>query len=104
MPGLQSGEGKCQLVRAWRRLILTIVYVRTAIQNPVLALTASATLRHNKPRRQGSSNDASSTHSTVTTQTEDFDMEDTEDECDMAKMEEIDLLGGLVEGKSSRVR
>lgn len=31
-------------------------------------------------------------------------MEDTEDECDMAKMEEIDLLGGLVEGKSSRVR
>lgn len=72
------------------------VYVRTAIANPVIALTASATLRDSKPRRQASStNDTASVHSMATMQTEDQDVEEAEEEVDVAKMDEIDLLGGL---------
>lgn len=76
------------------------MYVRTAIANPVLALTASATLRDNRLRRQGSiANDTASIHSTETMQTDDPEVEEADEEDDMAKLEEIDLLGGLVDGK-----
>jgi hypothetical protein len=78
------------------------VYVRTQIQNPVLSLTASVTLRDApiKSRKAGANVETSSIYSvadTVRTDgTEEVDAVDEEEE-DLACMEEIDLLGGLGE-------
>lgn len=80
------------------------VYVRTQIQNPVLSLTASVTLRDQpiKAKKAGANVETSSIYSaadTVRTDgTEEVEaMEEEEEEEDLAGMEEIDLLGGLGE-------
>jgi len=82
--------------------VLTAAYVRTQIQNPVLGLTASVTLRDApiKSKKAGHNAETSSIYSaadTVRTDgTEEVDgalEEDEED--DLAGMQEIDLLGGL---------
>ncbi|BEI83319.1 hypothetical protein CcaverHIS002_0311870 [Cutaneotrichosporon cavernicola] len=78
---------------------MNVVYVRTQIANPVLGITASATLRA-KPRKVVS--DTASIRSVATTasvQTEDVGVDDGDDDeeehIDLAHMEEVDLLGGL---------
>ncbi|WVQ79410.1 hypothetical protein IAT38_001507 [Cryptococcus sp. DSM 104549] len=78
-----------------------IAYVRTPVQNPLLALTASVTLRdhanHTKTHRKGLSMDAVSIRSgteTIRTDGTDYDYESDEGE-GIATMEEIDLLDGL---------
>lgn len=82
----------------------TVVYVRTQIQNPVLSLTASMTLRDapQKTKKAGANFETSSVYSaadTVRTDgTEDVEVTADDDEEELAEMEEIDLLGGL--GKS----
>ncbi|KAL1413197.1 hypothetical protein Q8F55_000948 [Vanrija albida] len=79
-------------VAVWRGE-LPIVYVRTQIANPVVALTASATLREGGARKRSIAPDTASIVSTTTMQT---DIEVDEDEADiLAGMQEIDLLGGL---------
>ena len=74
------------------------VYVRTQIQNPVLSLTASVTLRDAPARKKAVNAETgsifSNAESTRTDGTEDIEVEDDEEE-DVAVMEEIDLLGGL---------
>ncbi|WWD20118.1 hypothetical protein CI109_104593 [Kwoniella shandongensis] len=88
----------------WRGEV-PVAYVRTPVQNPLLALTASVTLRdqtttHTKTHRKGAlSLDAMSIRSgteTIRTDGTDRDDLDFEDGEDIAGMEEIDLLGGLV--------
>ncbi|KAK1923737.1 TRAPP trafficking subunit Trs65-domain-containing protein [Papiliotrema laurentii] len=75
-----------------------VVYVRTQIQNPVLSLTASVTLRDAPARKKAVNAETgsifSNAESTRTDGTEDVEVEDDEEE-DVAVMEEIDLLGGL---------
>lgn len=73
------------------------VYVRTSIQNPVLALTAFVTLREGGRRRSATVGvtDAASIVSTSTLITDSTDPEEPT-KLDLAAMEEIDLLGGLV--------
>nr|XP_019009139.1 uncharacterized protein I206_05784 [Kwoniella pini CBS 10737]OCF47920.1 hypothetical protein I206_05784 [Kwoniella pini CBS 10737] len=86
-----------------------IAYVRTQIQNPLLALTASITLRdqsHTKThRRNAHSVDTSSIRSGTTTirtdGTEYEAYEDGDDGNEYAELEEIDLLGGLAGGIDS---
>ncbi|KAK8849494.1 hypothetical protein IAR55_004828 [Kwoniella newhampshirensis] len=86
-----------------------VAYVRSPIQNPLLALTASVTLRdqttHTKTHRRGTlSLDAVSIRSgTETIRTDETDPEeyDFDDGEDLAQMEEIDLLGGLVGDKET---
>ncbi|GMK53459.1 hypothetical protein CspeluHIS016_0100450 [Cutaneotrichosporon spelunceum] len=76
---------------------MTVVYVRTQIANPVLGITASATLRA-KPRKAAASDAASirSVGTTASVHTEDVDVEEEEEEdIDLAHMEQVDLLGGL---------
>ncbi|OXB36993.1 hypothetical protein LQV05_005050 [Cryptococcus neoformans] len=81
---------------------IPIVYVRTNVENPVLSLTASVTLRdqnsQGKTHRKGLSLDAVSIRSgTETIRTDGTEYEDygSEDSEAWAGMEEIDLLGGL---------
>lgn len=82
------------------------MYVRTQIANPVLGITASATLRATKPRKAGAAtaSDTASIRSvgtTTTVHTDDVDVEETaEEDMDLAHMEEIDLLGGLAASES----
>lgn len=85
---------------------LTPVYVRTQIANPVLGITASATLRATKPRKAGgNASDTASIRSvgtTTTVHTDDVDIEEEpEEDMDLAHMEEIDLLGGLAASESA---
>nr|XP_019043313.1 hypothetical protein I302_07888 [Kwoniella bestiolae CBS 10118]OCF22243.1 hypothetical protein I302_07888 [Kwoniella bestiolae CBS 10118] len=84
----------------WRGEV-PIAYVRTQIQNPLLALTASVTLRdqtHTKThRRNAQSIDTSSIRSGTTIRTDVTDEDEDGDE--YAGMEEIDLLGGLAGGE-----
>ncbi|WVR08242.1 hypothetical protein IAU60_005289 [Kwoniella sp. DSM 27419] len=83
----------------WRGQV-PIAYVRTQIQNPLLALTASVTLREAgqpRHRRGAESIDNMSIRSGTTIRTDGtgYDDEPEEDET-FAGMQEIDLLGGLV--------
>lgn len=106
-PGRSFGKEKsrsvcafCSLVHALRWLKRRAVYVRTNVENPVLSLTASVTLRDqnslSKAHRKGFSLDAISIHSGGT-EYEDYESDNSED---WAGMEEIDLLGGLA-GKNN---
>ncbi|CAK9780410.1 hypothetical protein CC85DRAFT_300431 [Cutaneotrichosporon oleaginosum] len=77
---------------------MSVVYVRTQIANPVLGITASATLRAKPRKPAGAASDTASIRSVGTvasTQTEDVDVEEEEEDIDLAHMEDIDLLGGL---------
>ncbi|WVF68636.1 hypothetical protein IAT40_003406 [Kwoniella sp. CBS 6097] len=84
----------------WRGEV-PIAYVRTQIQNPLLALTASVTLREAgqpKAHRKGApSLDTLSIRSGTTIRTDgtDYEAYDDADSDELAGMEEIDLLGGL---------
>ncbi|OCF61781.1 hypothetical protein L486_01442 [Kwoniella mangroviensis CBS 10435] len=89
----------------WRGEV-PIAYVRTQIQNPLLALTASVTLRDQTHsikthRRNAQSIDTSSIRSGTTVRTEGTDYEGYEDDDgdEYAVMEQIDLLGGLAGGE-----
>lgn len=102
--GLLFGGASCPLVSgvvtAWSHRALAdarAVYVRTQIANPVVALTASATLREGSGRKRSTAApDNASIVSSTTMQTEDVDIDEDEDEGDiLAGMQEIDLLGGL---------
>ncbi|WVQ75097.1 hypothetical protein IAR50_004706 [Cryptococcus sp. DSM 104548] len=78
-----------------------VAYVRTPVENPVLALTASVTLREHSSQakahhRKGLSLDAISIRSgTETIRTDATDEYASDEDDDVAKMQEIDLLGGL---------
>ncbi|TYJ54675.1 hypothetical protein B9479_004613 [Cryptococcus floricola] len=78
-----------------------VAYVRTPVENPVLALTASVTLREHSSQarahhRKGLSLDAISIRSgTETIRTDGTDEYGSDEDDDIARMEEIDLLGGL---------
>ena len=87
-------------------------YVRTPVQNPLLSLTASVTLReqstHTKTRpSDGVSVDTASIRSGTDTirtdRAENEGYEEEEEELDMAGMDEIDLLGGLAGGESTHL-
>ena len=86
-----------------------VAYVRTPIQNPMLGLTASITLRDTPARRRGDEPSHKKTMSVESvaseaTYKEDASNEDgyeMQDEDKMGQMEEIDLLGGLSGGRSS---
>ncbi|WVQ96173.1 hypothetical protein IAU59_003276 [Kwoniella sp. CBS 9459] len=88
----------------WRGEV-PIAYVRTQIQNPLLALTASVTLREPgqpKTHRKGApSLDTMSIRSGTTIRTDGTEYEgyDDTDGDEMAGMEEIDLLAGLAGGE-----
>ncbi|WWC93022.1 uncharacterized protein L201_007986 [Kwoniella dendrophila CBS 6074] len=88
----------------WRGEV-PIAYVRTQIQNPLLALTASVTLRdqtHTKThRRNAQSIDTTSIRSGTTIRTDgtEYENNDENDDDDYAGMEQIDLLGGLAGGE-----
>lgn len=79
-------------------------YPRTPVQNPLLSLTASVTLREHPDistahRKGAPSIDTVSIRSEATIRTDGNDNEVGEEEDDdMADMEEIDLLGGLAGG------
>ncbi|ORY34881.1 TRAPP trafficking subunit Trs65-domain-containing protein [Naematelia encephala] len=81
---------------------LPIAFVRTNIQNPLLALTASITLREHPShirmhKKAGPSFDTASIRSgTETIRTDGGDVEVDGDD-DIAAMEDIDLLGGLAD-------
>jgi len=86
-------------------LIVDVAYVRTTVQNPLLSLTASVTLRervgHEKTHRRGgpsidTGSIRSGTETVRTDGTNEVGGEAQED--DIAEMEEIDLLGGLAGG------
>lgn len=85
--------------------LLIPVYVRTQIANPVLGITASATLRAKPRKAAGAASDTASIRSVGTNasvQTEDVDVEEEEEEdIDLAHMEEVDLLGGLAGSESA---
>ncbi|WRT69491.1 uncharacterized protein IL334_006477 [Kwoniella shivajii] len=107
--GSGSGSGR-KIIRVqdgweviWKGEV-PIAYVRTQIQNPLLALTASATLRdtsHTKThRRNAQSIDAMSIRSGNTIRTDGTELEyEEEDNDEFAGMEDIDLLGGLTSGQ-----
>lgn len=75
------------------------MYVRTQIQNPVLSLTTSVTLRDRpqKAKKAGANAETGSIHSAADTVRTDGTEEAVGEDEDMAGMEEIDLLGGLGE-------
>lgn len=80
------------------------VYIRTQIQNPVLSLTASVTLRDAPIKKKNANAETSSimsSSSTIRTDGTD-EVDETLDEDDLASMQEIDLLGGLGELPFSR--
>ncbi|WWC65652.1 uncharacterized protein I303_108273 [Kwoniella dejecticola CBS 10117] len=88
----------------WRGEV-PIAYVRTQIQNPLLALTASVTLRdqsHTKThRRNAQSVDTASIRSgttTIRTDGTEYEVYDEDDQDEYANLEDIDLLGGLAAG------
>jgi len=78
-----------------------VEYMRTNIRDPVLALTASVTLR-DAPVKPGHKRGNFSID-TISTRTggDDYDEEEADYGGDgLARMNQFDLLGGLVEGKS----
>lgn len=79
-----------------------IAYVRTQIQDPVLALTASVTLREG-PVRAGHKKGNFSID-TISTRTggEVYDDETSYKQDYMANLHEIDLLGGLAGGEHTQ--
>ncbi|WVO13755.1 hypothetical protein L204_101377 [Cryptococcus depauperatus] len=89
-------EGRWEIV--WRGEV-PIAYVRTPVENPILALTASITFRqHNnhKTHRKGQSMDTISIRSgTETVHTDGIGNRGSGKDEDWAAMEEIDLLDGL---------
>lgn len=76
-----------------------VEYVRTNIQNPVLALTASVTLREG-PVRPGHKKGNFSIDTISTHAGGEFHDEEAEfGQDDVAGLQEIDLLGGLAGGE-----
>ena len=74
-----------------------VAYVRTPIQNPMLGLTASITLRDTPTSKRTHKSMASveSIASEATYKADDDDAGDEHDSDKLGEMEEIDLLGGL---------
>ena len=70
-----------------------VAYVRTQIQDPLLSVTLSVTLRE-APSRSASDHEEGNGDEHVA----------SEDNDDLAGMEEIDLLGGLANGELSDTR
>ena len=84
-----------------------VAYVRTPIQNPMLGLTASITLRDTptKKRTHQSNMSIESVMSEATFREDQRDEEpEMQEEDRIGQMEEIDLLGGLTGGKYYKSR
>lgn len=113
--GRWFGEERCRLVSSSYETITAddqkIAYVQTQVQNPLLSLTASVTLREQPGHvrthcKGGLSLDAASIRSgteTVRTDGTEYDGHDDSEEDDLAGMEVIDLLGGLAGGTLAKL-
>lgn len=80
-------------------LLIFPAYLRTPVQNPLLALTASLTLRPPHLARTHRHTNTVSSIGSLSFKSETDDGErDADDEAALAEMEEVDLLDGLAEG------